>query len=49
MKDSGKTNMEKLAVKNSDLKPLESQFKEALAQLKLHIEVKIKSNCITDD
>ena len=40
MKESGKSNIEKLSVKNSDLKAFEEKFKEALAELKIHIEVK---------
>jgi hypothetical protein len=40
MKNSGKTNIEKLAVKNADLKAFEEKFKDALAQLKVHIEVR---------
>lgn len=39
MKQTGKTNFVKIPVKNSDLRPLESSFKEALTKLKDKVEV----------
>jgi len=38
MKQTGKTNFVKIPVKNSDLRPLEGSFKEALAKLKTQVE-----------
>ncbi len=39
MKQTGKTNFVKIPVKNSDLRPLEGSFKDALGKLKTEIEV----------
>lgn len=39
MKQTGKTNFVKIPVKNSDLRPLEGSFKDALAKLKTQVEV----------
>jgi superfamily II DNA/RNA helicase len=39
MKQTGKTDFVKIPVKNSELRPLEDNFKEALVKLKSHVEV----------
>jgi len=40
MKQSGKTNFSRIPVKNSDLRPLEEGFKDALTKLKVELEVR---------
>jgi hypothetical protein len=45
MKSAGKANIEKMTIKNSDLKPLEEKFKEALASLKTQLEVRLLVRC----
>jgi hypothetical protein len=43
MKHTGKKDFVRIPVKNSDLRPLETSFKEALSKLKSEVEVNINN------
>lgn len=42
MKSAGKTDFERIKVKNSELKELEAKFKDALAQVKTTVTEEVK-------